>query len=88
MEEAIVWLDDQKPDLITSCMLLPRREGFTLLDRVKNNRNTQDIPFVFVTALASEETRVKALETGAAAYITKPLILKDLAEKLDDIIEL
>lgn len=58
-------------DLIISDVEMPRMDGFTLLQAVKANPRTADIPVILVTSRASDEDRERGLDLGADAYIVK-----------------
>lgn len=58
-------------DLIISDVEMPRMDGFTLLQTVKGNPMTSDLPVILVTSRASDEDRERGLDLGADAYIVK-----------------
>jgi PAS domain S-box-containing protein len=62
----------EKPDLILLDVMMPGIDGFETCKRLKANLETQDIPIIFMTALAETVNKVKGFELGAVDYITKP----------------
>jgi PAS domain S-box-containing protein len=61
------------PDAILLDIVMPDMDGFEVCRRLKADERLRDIPVVFLTALGTDrETRVKALEAGAEAFVTKP----------------
>ena len=66
------------PDLILCDLLMPEMNGYEVINFVKNNPVTRDIPFIFLTAKADLTDIRKGMETGADDYITKPFSVKDL----------
>jgi len=60
--------------LIISDVMMPTMNGFELTAHIRKNNDTQAIPIILLTALTGEEKRIKGLETGADAYLTKPLL--------------
>ncbi|KYC37495.1 hybrid sensor histidine kinase/response regulator [Scytonema hofmannii PCC 7110] len=72
-EGAIQIAEISCPDLILLDVLMPNMDGFETCRRLKNNVATQDIPIIFLTALAQKADKVKGLNLGAVDYITKPL---------------
>ncbi|MBP2313136.1 hybrid sensor histidine kinase/response regulator [Azospirillum soli] len=58
-------------DLIISDVEMPRMDGFALLQAVKGNPLTSDLPVILVTSRASDEDRERGLDLGADAYIVK-----------------
>ena len=77
-ERAVMFLEDQLPDLILADIKMPRMDGYALLRVVKQNDGWCDIPFVFVTAAADWREAVMAKSMGADEYIVKPFELEDL----------
>jgi signal transduction histidine kinase len=68
IEQAIV----TQPDLILLDVMMPGIDGFETCHRLKQEPATQDIPVIFMTALADAVDKVKGLQLGAVDYITKP----------------
>lgn len=69
--EAWNMLRQDKFDLLVSDVEMPRMDGFTLTERVRNDRNLSELPVILVTALQSPEDRSRGLEVGANAYLVK-----------------
>ena len=65
-------LAEEEPDLILLDIMLPGEDGYTILDKLKKSSGTRDIPIIMVTAKEAEFDKVRALESGADDYITKP----------------
>jgi len=64
----------ENPDVILLDVVMPDMDGFAVCRRLKSDPKLSDIPLVFVTALKGDkETRIKALEVGAEAFLTKPI---------------
>ena len=61
-------------DLIVSDLSLgkEKNEGFLILDRIKREEETRDIPVILLTAYAEKEIIIEAIRLGAAEYLTKP----------------
>ncbi|HEY9605765.1 MAG TPA: response regulator [Allocoleopsis sp.] len=72
-ESAVELAEYAPPDLILLDILMPGMDGFETCRRLKSNPATQDIPVIFMTALAEKVDKVKGLNLGAVDYITKPL---------------
>ncbi len=61
------------PDLILLDVMMPQMSGYEVLERLRSERRTRDIPVIFVTAMNSEGDEQRGLAMGAVDYITKPL---------------
>ncbi|HAD83944.1 MAG TPA: hypothetical protein DCG71_03790 [Brevundimonas sp.] len=71
--EALEAARDLSPDLILMDMLMPDMDGLQVLQALKADPQTRDIPVIFLTALHQPESEAKALALGAVDYITKPV---------------
>lgn len=70
--EALSMTASVKPDLIVCDIMMPLMDGLEFVSHIRENEVTKDIPVILLTALDSDEKRVKGVENGADAYITKP----------------
>ncbi len=61
------------PDLVMLDVMMPGMDGFDVCRRIKQNPKHTHIPVVIVTALGSQEDRVRGLEAGADDFLTKPV---------------
>ncbi len=65
---------DHIPDTILLDLNMPGLDGFDVIKILKNNPITRPIPIIIVTAqMSNAGTRIKALEQGADAFLTKPI---------------
>ena len=62
-----------RPDLILLDVMMPEMDGYEVIQRLRANPLTSDIPVIFVTARVNDEDEQRGLSLGAADYITKPL---------------
>lgn len=77
-EEALQLLERIRADLILSDVRMPKMDGYTFYQRVRESPLLQTIPFLFLTALADKHHMVKGLELGVDDYITKPIDVDSL----------
>jgi len=64
---------NQEPfDLVMLDIMMPGLNGYDVCHKIKENPAIQDIPILFITAMAETEQKLKGFELGAVDYITKP----------------
>ncbi len=78
-EEAAAKLEDHTYDLILLDVMLPKIDGFELMEYIK----TLGIPVIFLTAKGSLEDRVRGLKIGAEDYIVKPFEVAELLARVN-----
>ncbi len=61
------------PDLILLDVMMPEMDGYEVCRRLQENKDTADIPIIFVTAMSDVEDEARGFELGAVDFITKPL---------------
>jgi adenylate cyclase len=66
-------ISNEPPDLILLDVMMPGIDGYEVCRRLKENKATNDIPVIFLTAKAEVEDEQMGLELGAVDYITKPI---------------
>src|SRR6476660_4159088 len=62
----------EKPDLIVCDIMMPELDGYGVLHLLRKNPETQNIPFIFLTAKTERSDFRKGMEMGADDYVTKP----------------
>lgn len=74
---------DKKPDLILLDLILPKVNGFDVLKKLKEDKETKDIPIIVLTNLEEMGDVDKAIELGATTYLVKASYsLKEIVEKI------
>jgi signal transduction histidine kinase len=64
----------EDPDVILLDIVMPGMDGYEVCRQLKSNEKLRTIPVVFLTALRTDrESRIKALDAGADAFLSKPL---------------
>jgi CheY-like chemotaxis protein len=71
-EEALADLEEVKPDIILSDIIMGDMSGLEFCKMLKGNLSFSHIPVVLITAMASMHNQIDGLKLGAVAYITKP----------------
>ncbi|TAL20385.1 response regulator [Patescibacteria group bacterium] len=62
---------EEKPDVILLDILMPKMDGFEVLQRLKKSSETNEIPVIILTNLAQKEDVDRGLKLGAADYLIK-----------------
>jgi DNA-binding response OmpR family regulator len=73
----------EQPDLIILDIGLPCGDGHMVAHRLCDNMNSTVIPVIFLTARTSQADRAKAMEVGAADFITKPFTAVQLLSSVE-----
>lgn len=72
----------QRPDLIVSDVMMPRLDGFGLVQALRADPRLADIPVILLSARAGEEARIEGLGTGADDYLAKPFSARELLARI------
>ena len=70
------------PDLILLDIRLPSVGGLEVCKTLKGERNTRDIPIIFITSMDSELEKVRGFTAGAEDYLAKPFCLEELLARV------
>ncbi len=87
-EEALAKIEAAPPDLILLDIMMPRVDGMEVARRVKNNASLPFIPIIMETALATTESKVEGLDSGADDYITKPIDFQELKARVNSMLRI
>lgn len=83
-EQGVKLAHTEMPDLILMDLSLPRMDGWTAARTIKSQPALTHITIIALTAHAMVGDRERALEAGCDDYITKPINLRELAQKLKE----
>jgi diguanylate cyclase (GGDEF)-like protein len=84
--EALEFCQRQLPDLILLDAMMPVMDGFTACRRIRELADQQRLPILMVTALQDEESVEEAFNVGANDYITKPVNLTVLRQRVASLV--
>ncbi|HEX8994102.1 MAG TPA: response regulator [Candidatus Paceibacterota bacterium] len=85
-EQALEEIKKESPALILLDLLLPKKDGFTVLEKVKGNTDLKMIPVIVLSNLGGDEDIKRALSLGADDYFVKsqhPIV--EVVEKVKDV---
>ena len=86
-KEALEALESYAPDLVLLDIMLPDLSGWEVCKIIRKGQQPQTIPILMLTALSSEDARIKGLSLGADDFVTKPFSIKELLIRVRKIID-
>ena len=81
-EQALQRAELGKPDLILLDVVMPGMDGYATCQGLKNNPQLQDIPVIFMTALAETEDKLAGFVAGGVDYVTKPFAHEEVLARV------
>ena len=85
-QEALEAIQRERPALVITDIMMPRLDGFGLVHRLRINRETREIPVIFLTATyVALEDKAFALNIGATRFIEKPVNFERFLETVDEL---
>ena len=75
-----------RPHLVVLDVMLPDLDGFTVLERLGRERQTSDIPVLFLTARSDLDDRLRGLALGGDDYMTKPFSVEEMLLRVNAIL--
>jgi two-component system, cell cycle response regulator len=81
-EAALAAIQALPPDIILVDALMPEMDGYAVCSQLKADPHTRDIPIIFLSALNETENKIRAFETGAVDYITKPFQIPEVLARI------
>jgi two-component system copper resistance phosphate regulon response regulator CusR len=73
---------EEEIELVVLDVMLPRMDGWQVLEALRANPDTEQIPVLFLTARDEVEDRVRGLELGADDYLVKPFAFVELVARI------
>ncbi|MFH0799310.1 MAG: HD domain-containing phosphohydrolase [Pseudomonadota bacterium] len=87
-EEALHKIQKNPPDLVLLDLMMPRISGFEICQHIRNDKKTQFIPIVVVTALQEQSDKLKAIELGADDFLVKPINRLELTTRIKSLLRM
>lgn len=86
--EALEKVQKERPDIILMDIMMPRMDGITCLEKLKESEDNSDIPVLLLTALKDEEDIIRGFTSGAVDFLIKPFKEKEFIKRLENHLEL
>lgn len=84
-EEAMELFVKEKPDLIVLDLMLPKMDGFGVLEDVRKNHENTNIPIIVISNLGQKDDKIKAISLGATEYMIKvDHSIKEIVDKIKE----
>ncbi|MCG3118911.1 MAG: Response regulator PleD [bacterium] len=87
-QEALDKVAETQPDLILLDVMMPKLNGFEVCERLKTDPMTKIIPVIMVTALNEIEDKIKATESGADDFVSKPFNKLELLTRVKSLLRI
>jgi DNA-binding response OmpR family regulator len=84
--DALSKINSLKPDIIITDIMMPYFTGLEILNFVKSNPETKDIPIIILSAATLEKTVLEAFNLGADDFVTKPFSPNELSIRIKKIL--
>lgn len=85
---ALKYLEHNHPDLILLDINMPEMDGFEVMEQIRSDARTADIPIIFLTADDKADTEIRCFQMGAVDFVRKPFIPDVLMSRVSKTIEL
>ena len=82
-KQGILEAIDFRPNLILCDVMMPKVDGFKVLEQIRKSSNIQNVPFIFLTAKVDKQDLRHGKEMGADYYISKPFTAKELMSAIE-----
>ncbi|MBD2597522.1 response regulator [Nostoc spongiaeforme FACHB-130] len=80
---ALESIRQKKPDILITDIMMPKLDGFGLLQALRANPDTRTLPIILLSARAEEESCIAGLTNGADDYLIKPFSAKELLARVE-----
>jgi DNA-binding response OmpR family regulator len=86
-QEALDLIEKEAPCLVITDILMPRLDGFSMVQRLRCNRRTREIPIIFLSATyVTPEDKAFALSLGATRFMEKPVDTEEFLQTVAEVL--
>lgn len=86
--QALQAIDERSFDLVLLDAMMPGIDGFDVAQRIRTSPHSSDLPIIMVTALASQEHRLRAVLAGANDFVSKPIDKVELRVRMASLLKM
>ncbi len=87
--KGIEWIQQGNiPDLVVTDQFMPEKNGYDFMSFIRSNDYLTHIPVIMLSGMESSEEKNKSLSMGFSAYLTKPLNIELLMERIDSLLSI
>ncbi len=87
-KKALELVKEEDPDIILLDIMMPEMDGYEVCKRLKSDKETRIIPIIMVTALTDKKDKIKAAESGADEFISKPVDRTELQVRVKSLLRI
>lgn len=80
--KALRMAQEKRPNIVLLDIMMPEMDGYEVLQHLKSNPDTNDIPVIIMSALSDMQSIVKGYQLGAVEYVTKPFQREELVKRV------
>jgi CheY-like chemotaxis protein len=86
-QECLQLMHEERPSVVLVDIQMPEMSGYDLLNKIRENKQWNDIPIIAVTAHAMRGDEERIIQAGFSGYISKPVNVTSLIDDLRDILD-
>jgi len=85
-QDALDKVGEHAPDALILDVMMPKMDGIEVCRKLRAEENTANLPIIMLSGKAQEEDVRAGIEAGANHYLSKPMVMNDLLDHLQDVI--
>ncbi|AFY62596.1 response regulator transcription factor [Synechococcus sp. PCC 6312] len=86
-QEALAMINQFQPHLLITDIAMPEMDGYQLVQRIRQQPALRLLPVIYLTGRSQTQARIKAYQTGADSYLSKPFELEELGAIVRNLLE-